>query len=202
MSPKVTEEHKEKTRNRILTAAEVIFSKKGYYGASMEDIVHKSGLSKGAIYGYFESKEELFLSLQEKLSSLSIKELQDLLKDEESVQSKLERAAFLVFGSICDIPDEACRMDLEFQVAASRIVKMRNRLKKQYSEIINFIAGLIQDGVDNGELKKDGDPKLIATILVGAIGGLQTLHITTGMKLQWDMIHSTYIDIVMNGLLN
>ncbi len=201
MSPKVSEEHKEKTRNRILIAAEDIFSKKGYYGASMEDIVKRSGLSKGAIYGYFESKEELFLSLQEKLSGLSIKELEDRLKDEESVQSKLERAAFLVFGSICDIPDEACRMDLEFQVASSRIVKMRNRLKKQYSEIINFIASLIQDGFDNGELRKDGDPKLIATILVGAIGGLQTLHITTGMKFHWDKIHSTYTDIMMNGLL-
>jgi len=55
----------EQTKNLIATKAKEIFSQKGYFQASMEDIRLHSGMSKGSIYYHFKSKEELFVYILE-----------------------------------------------------------------------------------------------------------------------------------------
>ena len=52
-------------KNQILEAAFKVFVEKGYSKATMDDIVDSSGLSKGALYHYYKSKKDLFLSLIE-----------------------------------------------------------------------------------------------------------------------------------------
>ncbi|MCS7172898.1 MAG: TetR/AcrR family transcriptional regulator [Armatimonadetes bacterium] len=56
---------KDRTRTRILEAARRVFARKGYHGTLMEDVAREAGLSKGALYFHFSSKEDLFLSLVE-----------------------------------------------------------------------------------------------------------------------------------------
>src|SRR5207249_8991221 len=58
--PKVVPEYKEEARSRILDAANKVFAERGYHEATMEDIAKRLGVSKGAIYLYFSSKEDLF----------------------------------------------------------------------------------------------------------------------------------------------
>ena len=59
--PKVVPEYKEKARERIIEQALKSFSERGYYRTRMADIAGDLGVSKGAIYQYFESKEQLFI---------------------------------------------------------------------------------------------------------------------------------------------
>lgn len=74
------------TRERLLAAAEVVFSRQGYGGASIELIASEAGYSKGAVYSNFPSKEALFLELlrvhmerdfqeQEQIVDMSLEEL-------------------------------------------------------------------------------------------------------------------------------
>src|SRR5947209_1038167 len=58
--PRVVPEYKEEAKTRILSAANRVFGEKGYRQATMDDVAKKLGVSKGAIYLYFASKEELF----------------------------------------------------------------------------------------------------------------------------------------------
>ena len=53
---------KDSTKTQILEAALHVFVKSGYSKTTMDDIVKKSSMSKGAIYHYYNSKKELFLS--------------------------------------------------------------------------------------------------------------------------------------------
>lgn len=57
--PRVTAAHEEATRQRILEAASQVFADKGFHDASIQDVVRASGLSVGAIYTYFRSKDDL-----------------------------------------------------------------------------------------------------------------------------------------------
>ncbi len=66
MCAKVTLQHKLEIRDRIIAAALVSFSKKGFDKTRMDDIALESNVSKGTIYIYFESKEDLFYTLCEK----------------------------------------------------------------------------------------------------------------------------------------
>ena len=59
--PRISAAHEQQVRDRIIQAAVTVFSEKGYHRATISDVVQRSGLSVGAIYTYFRSKEELFL---------------------------------------------------------------------------------------------------------------------------------------------
>src|SRR5512147_3200557 len=56
------------TRDRILQAALEVFAQKGYHRALVDDIVHASRTSKGAVYHHFPNKEALFLALVDELA--------------------------------------------------------------------------------------------------------------------------------------
>src|SRR5713101_2207804 len=72
--PRVVPEYKEEARSRILRAASQVFDEKGYRQATMDDIAQKLGVSKGALYLYFASKEELFDAIC-KTEPLAFKEI-------------------------------------------------------------------------------------------------------------------------------
>ena len=61
--PKVTEEHKEARREQILAGAQRAFARHGYEGATVARLEEETGLSRGAIFNYFENKQALFVSL-------------------------------------------------------------------------------------------------------------------------------------------
>lgn len=57
--PKVSEQHRDARKHQISTAALHLFATKGFTGTSMTDIIEASGLSAGAIYGHYKSKDDL-----------------------------------------------------------------------------------------------------------------------------------------------
>ncbi|WP_431938717.1 TetR/AcrR family transcriptional regulator [Nocardia grenadensis] len=61
--PRVSDEHLERRRQQILDAARICFVRKGFHQSSMQDVFTESGLSAGAVYRYFKSKDELVIAL-------------------------------------------------------------------------------------------------------------------------------------------
>jgi AcrR family transcriptional regulator len=67
--PKVTQEHLDARRQQIIDAARTRFADHGFAGTSMTDIITESGLSNGAIYRYFNSKDEIIIAVCQQASS-------------------------------------------------------------------------------------------------------------------------------------
>jgi AcrR family transcriptional regulator len=76
-------------RERLLESAKRLFSQKGYYATSVEDIVESAGFSKGTFYFYFKSKEELFKSLVEEMHLNIVKRLEGFLERELPLEDAL-----------------------------------------------------------------------------------------------------------------
>jgi len=70
--PRVVPEYKEEAKNRIVSAANQVFAEKGYRQATMDDVAKKIGVSKGALYLYFASKEELFEAICRRSASARV----------------------------------------------------------------------------------------------------------------------------------
>lgn len=66
--PKVSEEHKNRRREQILDGARRCFARHGYEGATVARLEEETGLSRGAIFNYFPSKEAIFLSVAQESS--------------------------------------------------------------------------------------------------------------------------------------
>ncbi|MFE4573089.1 TetR family transcriptional regulator [Paenibacillus chitinolyticus] len=63
MSPKVNEEYKKQKKIDLLQKAKQVFIRKGYNGATMQDIMEAAGVSRGALYAYFDNIEHVYLEL-------------------------------------------------------------------------------------------------------------------------------------------
>ncbi len=201
MPPKVTEEYRLETRDKILEAAEVLFSKKGYYDTSMDEIVKQSGLSKGGIYEHFQSKEDLFLALRDKHVESSVSELKSTFGPSDSARTKLEKAGEIVFTSMVGVSKEECRMSLEFGVIAPRIKSLQRARDNQLRAYRDFVFKIVKEGVDSGEFRSEIDPDTTACIIVGMVDGLSFDWATTSFDFDWALLKKQSLELFTRGLL-
>jgi AcrR family transcriptional regulator len=200
MVPKVTQEYKREVRERILSAAEKLFSSKGYYDTSMDEIVAESRLSKGAIYSYFKSKEDLFVALHEKELEESITVLTSTFAPGDSARTKLEKIIGTAFGSMVNASKNSCRISLEFNVAAPRIRSVQRRREEHFMALHRFLAEIIKEGVEKKEFRSDVDPNQTALILLAMADGLSLDWATTNLKFDWKTLTEQVEKMVMKGL--
>ena len=78
--PKVSEEHRLARQDRIIDAALIAFRRKGFQATSMAEIIAESGLSAGAIYGYFPSKAEIVQAVATRIVGARILDLDNLAR--------------------------------------------------------------------------------------------------------------------------
>jgi AcrR family transcriptional regulator len=90
--PKISPAHEQHRRTQILAAAHACFARQGYRATSMDDVVRESGLSVGAIYTYFPSKEDLFLALAEQRSNDILGAMNELFRRPAPMADKFQQA--------------------------------------------------------------------------------------------------------------
>ncbi len=201
MTPRVTEEQYFNTHEKILRAAEVLFSRNGYNGTSMNDIVKESGVSKGAIYSHFENKESLYLELQEQQTAIGIDQLKSLFAPKDSAMQKLEKVIQIQFNNTCAVPEDNCRMEMEFLVTASRMDKLREKIKDNFEVVHQFGVDIINEGVKKGEIRQDIDVDSVVSILLAAMNGLSFLWLATGVPFDLEKVKNTFLTIVFKGIM-
>jgi AcrR family transcriptional regulator len=86
------EQKNELTRGRLLAAARDVFVRRGYHGASLEEIADEAGFSRGALYHHFESKEALFLALLDERLAEREREMEQVFgSDDPTTESVYEQ---------------------------------------------------------------------------------------------------------------
>jgi AcrR family transcriptional regulator len=164
MAPKndVSEERKD----QILNAARKTFSTKGIYKTRMSDIAETSGLSKGALYWYFKSKDDIILSLLEKIFEPELKDLKKVLAEDRPTAEKLLGYAER-YGQ--DIANTLKWMPLiyDFIALAFRQEKIKQAISIYYQKHLKLLEDLIQQGIDLGEFQAES--ALQAAFAMGSI---------------------------------
>lgn len=146
--PDVSEERK----TQILTAATKVFTKQGFADARMDDIVAESGLSKGALYWYFDSKDAIIISILDQVFDWETSHIRNLLEREDTAQGKLK---LFVETSIEDLERMKPLMPIFFDFW-SLSVRRRNinqAIKRYYQQFLDLIEPIIQEGIDAGEFR-------------------------------------------------
>ncbi|ANF31265.1 hypothetical protein A0130_05915 [Leifsonia xyli] len=138
--PKVTEEHRAARRRQIADAALRCFARSGFQQTSMADIIAESGLSAGAIYGHYKSKEELVeLAVTEVLDARFLDLAQARTRDPQP--SPAELVALLVHGLRDQIGDLQLLLQVWGQVpinpALSRLTtSIGGRIRRMFAEYL------------------------------------------------------------------
>ena len=139
-------------REQLLDAAARVFARQGYDGTRILDIVREAGVSTGAIYGRFRSKNEL---LREAVVSRSIERMP--ADGPDRVADLLVRGATVRRRSLSD----AEAMRLEALVVARREPDVAQALADAETELRRRVAPLVQAAIDDGTIAPDLDPEAV-----------------------------------------
>jgi len=194
-------EQKARRPTQILDAAFEEFTERGYVATRVEDIANRIGVTKGTIYVYFETKEQLFEAM---IRHISVP-FEDLLASAHELKgtaaARLERLIELVYNRI--VEDRQLRELMKFVIAeGSRFPQIVDRHHEAFIDPLDrHVQSLIDEGVKHGEFRPM--PAAFAEAVVSpAIGFLvfklifddrRTLDKTTYLK--------AHLDLVFNGLL-
>ena len=148
-SPKLPAETR---REQLLLAASELFVERGYQGTSTQEIAHAAGLTKGALYFHFRSKEDILLALIKRINE-SYRRLTKDLSPKSLTPAQAFRLMF-EFGKKVDYPDY--RVLLDISVQAMKVPRARRFMKAAYRERLEIYAGLIDPrcGLGKEELKQ------------------------------------------------
>lgn len=155
--PKVSDQYKEQKRQSLLESALKCFGEKGYHLTTMDDIVAYSKMSKGLIYNYFKSKEELYISLMDERSIKTLEDLRNRFKQIPEAKNKI-RELFRLYreATLTEEWRSFIRVHLEFWIYSSRQEHLRELMKNRYKhQFRNFLAEIIEQGKKAGEFKPD-----------------------------------------------
>lgn len=200
MPPKVSEDYKERKKEILLECALKCFGEKGYQSTTMDDIVAYSKTSKGLIYNYFKSKEELYITLMQERTKHSFEIFNERFKNLHSATQKL-RELFRIYREtpLSDDWKNLIRVHMEFWINSARYENltdiMQHRYKVQYRD---FLSSIIAEGKNSGEFKEDIDPDLIASLFWAIIDGICLHYSVVGE----DYAYSDHFVQVEEMLLN
>jgi AcrR family transcriptional regulator len=200
MAPRITEERWNETHQNILRTAERLFATKGFNGTSMNEIVKESGVSKGAIYNHFESKERLFLTLIDEQTEIGLEQAGTLFSEDDTYTDKVKKLIHMTFESSVNCPREMCMMQIEFMVTASRLESLQGDMQKRYLAIFDFIVELVEEGKRAGEFRQDLDARSIVTLVYATLDGLGYQYATLGLQFDAESLETVFTELIIKGI--
>ncbi|WP_051221380.1 TetR/AcrR family transcriptional regulator [Conexibacter woesei] len=168
------------TRTRLLEAAAKVYAAHGFAGATLDDVAEEAGLTKGALYGHFGSKDKLLVALMEEYLAAEIAE-QISLFDRDETTWKRPQAGSDVWMRELDASPEAFRLLIEFWVAAARDEQMRERFAGGLEALRQMFAGFCADSAaDSGLPVSEQGARNTADVMLGLSFGLGLMRVADG----------------------
>ncbi len=188
----------EQRKKEIIEAAIRVFSRVGLHQARMDDIVEESGLSKGTLYWYFNSKDDIIVAILENLFAAELEVLQLPSDPELSASQRIEA---YIQRTMTDLTEMLRLQPLtyEFYAMAFRNQAIREMLTQYLNAYMKALVPVIQQGIEAGEFRQ-----VDATDAAIALGAM-----FEGVMLLWmydpelvDLNHhfETSLDIFLHGL--
>lgn len=162
-------------REQILEAATSVFARLGVHKARMDDIVAEAGLSKGAVYWYFKSKDEIIKSILDWFLGRELVEFQELLKQEGSVR---DRFITMIHHLITELEQYSKAMPIayEFYALSTRESYVRKALYDYYHQYLWSFEELLKQGINRGEFR-EVDANRTAVSIIALLEGLTLLWV-------------------------
>jgi AcrR family transcriptional regulator len=190
--------------DEILDAALEVFGAQGFAGARLDDIARAAGVSKGTLYLYFESKEEMFRAMiRARIVSVLEEGERELLHAEGSTRTRLEMLMRRIWAVVGDP-----KMARIIKLVHGELNNFPELARFYYEEVILRVRtlglNLLAQGVAAGEVRPEQAQFAARAMPSLLVMGSKMLHFFAPLDpapLTADVILSGTIDLVLNGVL-
>ena len=196
----MAQQRSEETRKQIMTAAVELLCRRGYDAASVAEICESAGVSKGAFYHHFPSKQKLFLSILDKWMEELDVQLLSFRSPEKNIPQSIQDMADAI-GSVFTVASGQLPMFMEFMVQASRDKVIWDAAIEPYSDYQDKFAGLMEEGIKEGSFKEDTDPQVAARVLLSFSIGLLLQGIVMPDVADWENVAGQGVKMILDSIL-
>jgi AcrR family transcriptional regulator len=165
------EQSKAQTRERLLDGARSVFARRGFHGASVEEIAAEAGFSTGALYSNFDGKQALFMTLLDREIDEHAREIADAVRERTSVAERARGGADRWMAMIEREP-ELLLLFMEFWAYAARDPKVRRRVAASFARARQALTSLIADGARDFELELELPAEQLAIAIDALADGI------------------------------
>lgn len=196
--PVISAERASNRRRAIVDSAAKVFVRKGYAAASIAEIASVAGVSDGLIYRYFDNKRalldivlsEFFGKIVAKLESAAVIEADFDVKVRNLISQHLR--SFLEDLDFCRFFVSDVRSASDYH--GSPIQKLNRRYTKIFLRVL-------EEGVADGRMKSDLDPRLVRDFVFGAVEHVAWRHALSGRSIDIDGFARQLTEITLGGIL-
>jgi AcrR family transcriptional regulator len=195
MSPKV--DVADERRAQIIQAALTCFIRKGYNNTTMDDIVAESGLSKGTLYWYFESKDDLFAAALASPIMDWGEEAVTALEQCPTASDKLRTLAQWMVD-LCKTFEGFFGLFLEFWASSPRREEVGQSWISLLTRYKDIIVEIIEEGIRDGEFKPVDAEQLVWAIMAAYDGLAAYVLFIPDMDLE--RVGQVFVETLLSGL--
>lgn len=181
-------------RIEILKSAAAAFRRRGYHGASVDEIASALEMTKGNLYYYFKNKEEILFACHEYSLDKLLSLMAEVEAESSSPEIKLRRLVLALIHLILD-DLHGTALTLDPEALSPPLFK---RITAKRDDFDHGIRAIIQQGIDAGAFRP-GDPKMIEFAMMGAVNWIAKWFDPAG-EMTSDQIGDAFADYLVGGL--
>jgi TetR/AcrR family transcriptional regulator, transcriptional repressor for nem operon len=166
------------TRQNITEKSLQVFSVKGYFNTSINDILEATGLTKGGLYGHFASKEDIWYAVYDEAVKIwrSI-----VFRDTKNVADPLERIEITIENHLAnylgkDVFDGGCFFVNMLVEISGQSDKMSKHILRGFVQFSRLLRKWLEDADDKGLLKGGLNYREISNFIIISLNGAATLY--------------------------
>jgi AcrR family transcriptional regulator len=178
--PRITPQYEQAQAQRIIAGAAQVFAERGYRQTTIDQIGQALQLSKGAIYIYFKSKEDLFVSVLQSIYDQRFNLLSTAFQPEDSIQVKFEKVLDRLCGLVSRDDRVFIRLWIEGFLESEHIPRLETIKTHSRQHFQQLLYGLLQEGQRAGEIDADLDLSSAVDAIIALSDGLMLHSLVQG----------------------
>ena len=172
--PKISETQRSDRRRAVLHSVEVVFSSRGFTAATIDDIAREAGVSKGYVYTYFSSKEDIFLAVVRDFDDVTNRWKLFIDSIASTRGMRVEERLLALWDTIAAqwSADNLSRVKLQLEIwsQASRNLKLREAIGTRSSRSLGLVETILEESAP--EFIPESDYSILARLWWAVIDGL------------------------------
>ncbi len=186
-------------KEQIVRATVDCISKFGYHNFSMQDVARTAGVSKGIIHYYFLNKDELMMSVLDKVAGDIERVLQSDMANIEDPFQKME-----IFVNVCfDVvrsTREYYQVNMDFWTQINQKDEVRGVIARHYAKFRETAAKVVRQGLQSGKFRQV-DPAQYGSFVIAVIDGLSLQWLFDDKVFDYDGMVKVASRLIIEGLL-
>jgi AcrR family transcriptional regulator len=199
MSSTLRDQQRALTRERLLEAAETVFARRGFHGASVEEIARAAGATTGALYSNFAGKEDLFLALFDHSLNRQVREYSEMFAAGETFEEQARGGADRWMEILHERPDYF-PLFIEFWAYAIREPRVREGLAARFGAFREAMARLVAEGAAQRGIDLTREQAERLGVMITALGNGLALEKLLDPEAAPDALFGDLLVLIFHGL--